>query len=100
MAKASVKDLLELLKTDFRGGTLVQYVSEYDFKTESDRATITNVTVEGNRFILDATGNTGLFLEDYKDMKVRKVNGVFYVHIPGLWNYALASRGASIPKRK
>ena len=103
--KLSDAEISKLLTDYFRGGTLVEYENRCGFESEFGRAKVKNVEIEG-KYISVEPGEKieGLYrvaslgLPDYDFINETEQNGVFFMEIPTLWNYAIAPKNIIIPK--
>lgn len=94
-------DLSKLVDTEFREGTLVEYLIDKQLEIESCRGNVKRFVAERNRLII-VTDNPSVFI-DYacfpSGVEVLKIEkGIFYLEFENLFIYALAPRGVEIPK--
>lgn len=92
------KLLEEFLVTDFNGGTLVEYLELSNFAVEYGRSKIKYVKANpGLEVVIEEDGMAMLAIHDTSHIvKIRKEDGVFYLHIPLLYDYAIAPKGVTI----
>lgn len=101
MAKLhSTNRLNDLLETDFKGGTLVEYKKGFGFGVEWGRGNITEVFISDEELSINTDREAYLYLSDICYIgNVGRCEDVFYLRIPSLFNYALAPKGIDIPKK-
>lgn len=84
-------------KTDFAGGTLVEYANA--FSIEFSRGTVTRFSIDGNRLFIATDGKAMFSYPDLSELRIEKRNGAFLIYGDYCSCYALAPKGVEIPKR-
>ncbi|MEW5997144.1 MAG: hypothetical protein AB1657_06180 [Candidatus Micrarchaeota archaeon] len=99
MNAEQIARLERFLKTNFVGGTLVEYKDGYGFGYEWGRAKVTKFSVEGTELKIETDGNARLRYYDVNRLRIDEKNGVFLISGRYCACYAIAPPGVEIRKK-
>jgi len=98
MATKAPSDIADLLKIDFKGGTLVEYAMGSWFDKWFSRGIVETQRFDGTNFSV-TTNRRAKLSADSRKMKVYQEEGVFYIKVRDLGCYAIAPEGIEIPAK-
>ena len=94
-------DLEEMLRTDFTGGTFVEYKMGTRFEQEFMRTPIKEVIIEDSTLSIKSPSNQSMFTRNYKQINfMKKEDGVFYFICPRGAYHAMAPKDVEIPLKE